>query len=150
MTHDPDIPLSQTPYRNTKVSMDKSQSEVRGMLRKYGVHDVQNTVRSDGWISVIFARPDKVGHLNVYRIEAQALSIDEQGERQIMRMLYWWVKAKLETISFGIADFETEMLPYQLIAGDSGHQTVAEAVIPQLSAGATAIDPFQPALPSGH
>lgn len=144
------LPMSQTPYRSTKVSMDTSQSEVRGLLRKYGVKDVQNTVRSGGLLSLIFARPDPVGHLNVYRIEVQALTKDEQGERQAARMLYWWMKAKLETISFGIADFETEMLPYQLISGEQGHQTVAEAVLPQLSAGATAIDPFQPALPSGN
>ena len=143
------LPMSQTPYRNTKVSMDKSQSEVRGLLKKYGVHDVQNTVRSGGLLSLIFARPDPVGHLNVYRIEVQALTPDEQGERQASRMLYWWMKAKLETISFGIADFETEMLPYQMISGEQGDQTVAEAVLPQLMAGATIIDPFQPALPSG-
>lgn len=148
-TYNRDIPISQTPYRNTKVSMDKSQTEVRGLLRKYGVNDVQNTVRSGGLLSLVFARPDPVGHLNVYRIEVQALTKDEQGERQAARMFYWWMKAKLETISFGIADFETEMLPYQLISGEQGEQTVAEAVLPQLSAGATDIDPFRPALPSG-
>jgi len=145
-----DIPLKQTPYRNTKVTMDKSQADVRRLLRKYDVRDVQNTVRAKGKLSLTFARPDFVGHLNVYQIEVQALTIDDQGERQASRMLYWWMKWKLEIISFGIADFETEMLPYQLISGEQGHQTVAEAVLPQLMAGATEIDPFQPALPSGH
>ena len=141
--------MSQTPYRNTKVKMDKSQSEVRGLLKKYGVDDIQNTVRSGGKLSLIFARPDPVGHMNVYRIEVQALTPDTQGEQQASRMLYWWMKAKLETISFGIADFETEMLPYQMIHGEQGDQTVAQAVLPQLKAGATFIDPFQPALPRG-
>ena len=148
-TYNGGLPLSQTPYRNTKVTTDKSQSEVRALLRKYGVKDVQNTARSGGLLSLIFARPDPVGHLNVYRIEVQALTPDEQGERQASRMMYWWMKWKLEIISFGIVDFETEMLPYQLISGEQGQQTVAEAVLPQLMAGATLIDPFQPALPSG-
>ncbi len=149
-TYNGGLPLSQTPYRNTKVTTDKSQSEVRALLRKYGVKDVQNTARSGGLLSLIFARPDPVGHLNVYRIEVQALTPDEQGERQASRMMYWWMKWKLEIISFGIVDFETEMLPYQLISGEQGQQTVAEAVLPQLMAGATLIDPFQPALPSGN
>ncbi len=129
--------------------MDKSQSEVRALLRKYGVNDVQNTVTSGRVLTLKFARPDSVGHLSVYRIQMQSLTTDDQGERQASRMLYWWVKWKLEIISFGIADFETEMLPYQLIAGQQGQQTVAQAVLPQLSAGATDINPFQPALPSG-
>ena len=142
------LPLSQTPYRNTKVTTDKSQAEVRGLLKKYGVDDIQNTVRSSGLLSLVFARPDPVGNLNVYQIEVQALTPDEQGERQASRMMYWWMKWKLEIISFGIADFETEMLPYQMIRGEQGDQTVAQAVLPQLKAGATLIDPFQSALPS--
>ena len=97
---------------------------------------------------MIFARSDTVGHLNVYRIEVHALTPDDQGERQASRMLYWWMKAKIETIKFGLADFDTEMMPYQLISGEHGSQTVAEAVLPQLRAGATDIDPFQPALPA--
>lgn len=145
-----DIPISQTPYRNTKVTMDKSLAEIRAMLKQYDVNDVSHTVRGDGLITMIFARPDEVGHMSAYKFQVRTLTPDNQGERQIMRMLYWWMKAKLETISFGIADFATEMLPYQLIAGEGGYQTVAESVIPQLKAGGTDIDPFMPALPSGH
>ena len=148
-TYNGDLPLSQTPYRGTKVTMDRSQSDVRKLLKKYDIDDIQNTVRSGRKLTLVFARPDPVGHMNVYRIEVQALTPDTQGEQQASRMLYWWMKAKLETISFGIADFETEMLPYQMIHGEQGDQTVAQAVLPQLKAGATIIDPFQPALPSG-
>lgn len=65
-----------------------------------------------------------------------------------MRMLYSWAKAKAEIVDFGMVDFETEWLPYQLVSGRDGPVTVAESVLPQLRAGGTDLDPFQAALPA--
>ncbi len=144
------IPLSQTAYRDTKVAVDFSQTAVRKLLRKYDVRDVQNTSLHTGMMVLRFARPGEIGNMDVYSVKVQALTPDAQGERQAARMLYWWMKAMLETVAYGIADFNTAFLPYQLVAGEQGEQTVAEAVIPQLRSGATDIDPFRPALPSGE
>ncbi len=140
--------IKETPYRDTEVSVDKSQAEVRSLLKRYDVEDTQFTTRRGGLFTLVYAKPQALGHLNVYRHEVQALTDDPRGERQAMRMMYWWMKAKLETIEFGIADFETEFLPYQLIAGDEGEVTLAEKILPQLRAGGTDTDPFRPALPA--
>ncbi len=142
--------LGRTPYRKTEVSVERSQHELRKLLARYGVNDLQFTYRREAGIQIMFARPDEVGHMSAYRLRAMLLSPDDQGERQAMRMLFWWTKHKVEAIDFGISDFETEWLPYQLIAGRDGSSTVAEQVMPQLRAGGTNIDPFQPALPSGE
>ena len=137
-----------TPYRHTKVSVDKSQTDVRQFLRKYEVEDIQFTYRRNAGIQVVFARQDQVGHMNSYRVRSQPLTPDEQGDRQAMRMVFHWLKAMLETIEFGIADFETAMLPYQLVSGQEGPATVGEIVLDQIQAGGTVIDPFRPALPA--
>lgn len=140
--------ISETPYRGTEVTVDKSQAEVRSLLKGYDIEDMQFTTRRGGLFTLIYARPQELGHLNVYRHEVQSLTDDSQGERQAMRMMYWWMKAKLETVKFGIADFETEFLPYQLISGEEGEVTLAEKVLPQLRAGGTDVEPFRPALPA--
>ena len=61
--------------------------------------------------------------MSTYRLRARLLSNDDTGERQAMRMLYWWSKHKLEAIEFGVSDFETEWLPYQLVSGRDGVST---------------------------
>ena len=137
---------TRTPYEDTKVTPEKSQTAVRRLLRTYDVEDIQFTMRSGGIFQLVFAKPGDAGHLNVYRVVVRSLTFDAKGERQAMRMMWWWMKAKLESIAFGVADFETEWLPYQLVAGGG---TVAESVLPQLQAGGTDVDPFRPALPSG-
>ena len=37
---------------------------------------------------------------------------DEREKRQRLRALYWYLKAKLEAIHFGLVDLEQEFLPY--------------------------------------
>ena len=140
--------LKNTPYRGTQVSTEKSQTDVRKLLGKYRCDDIQFTIRGHDLLQLVFARSGELGHMNVYQVKVVPLSADEAGERQAMRMMWWWLKTKLETIEFGIVDFETEMLPYQLVIGEHGHQTVAEAVLPQIRAGGTDVDPFRPALPA--
>ncbi len=140
--------LKSTPYRGTTVSTEKSQTDVRKLLAKYHCDDIQFTVRGHEFLQMVFARPGELGNMDVYRIQVVPLSNDDAGERQAMRMMWWWMKAKLETIEFGLADFETEWLPYQLVSGMEGPKTVAETVLPQLRGGGTDVDPFRPALPA--
>ena len=141
--------VDRTPYRGTEVSVDKSQAEMRRLLRKFDVEDLQFTFRASQGIQLVFAKPDQVGHFDTYRLRVQPLTNDDKGERQAMRMMYWWAKAKMETVEFGIADFETEWLPYRLVAGEKGPVTISERLLPQLKAGGTNVDPFKPALPAG-
>lgn len=42
---------------------------------------------------------------------------DQRQHRQMMRALYWYLKAKVEAIQFGLVDLEREFLPYLLVAG---------------------------------
>ena len=42
---------------------------------------------------------------------------DQREHKQKMRALYWYLKAKVEAIQFGLVDLEREFLPYLLVAG---------------------------------
>lgn len=143
--------LRTTPYRYTQVSVGKSRDEIDGMLAKYDASQNRWTNQSDGSFILEFARPDDVGHLTLYQVSVAVLTNDQTGRRQAARFLHWFVKSKLEAVALGIiSDFETEWLPYQMIHSPTGPKTVAQAVLPQLKAGGTNIDPFRPALPSGE
>ena len=39
---------------------------------------------------------------------------DEKQRKQILRALYWFLKAKIEAIQFGLVELEQEFLPYLL------------------------------------
>ena len=41
---------------------------------------------------------------------------DERQRKQRLRALYWYLKAKVEAIQFGIIDLEQEFLPYLITA----------------------------------
>jgi hypothetical protein len=41
---------------------------------------------------------------------------DDQERKQRLRALYWYLKAKVEAIMFGLVDLEREFLPYLLTA----------------------------------
>ena len=68
------------------------------------------------------------------RTPKQAQAARQQEIRRLWRSLALMVKAKLEAVSSGIVDFETEWMPYVVLPGG---QTVAEHLGPQLDAAYT-------------
>ena len=106
------IPLAKTPYRNTKVASDKSQTEIRALLGKYDVEDTQFTYMRDHGIRVKFARPSRDGHLAAYQLTASRLTADEQGERQAMRFLYQPFVI-MPCIDWGVAEQRPRSSPNQ-------------------------------------
>ena len=139
--------LAATPYRRTEVSASRSQVEIDRLLRNYGIEDTQVTKRGRS-TTLRFASADDAGHMDAYEMRAEPLADDDQGERQSMRMLWHWLKTKLEIIEYGLADLATEFMPYRLVSTEHGPQTLARTILPQLTAGGSGPDPFRPALPA--
>lgn len=54
---------------------------------------------------------------------------DDQERKQKLRALYWYLKAKVEAIQFGLVDLEQEFLPYMLTP--SGRTVFEEIPEPQ-------------------
>lgn len=115
---------SKTPYSNTKVTWLMTQGQLISLLAKYGITDTRFT-NYGGHAYIEFILPEKRWPI---RLSIPIDSQDLQRTNVRWRMLYWYLKAKMEAMRFGIANLETEWLPFIAI----GDKTVAEQLIPEL------------------
>lgn len=132
-------------YKDTSVSVERSQSQIRNILYKYGASGVQFT---EDWkqrkVSVRFIHTIKDQTYQV-RIEAKIPSPPwcrskiaqekkaTKAERQIWRGLYWSIKSRMESIDFGIESFVEAFLAH--FEDPKTGRTIAEYLVPALAAG---------------
>ncbi len=131
----------------TAVPIEKSRLEIEALLRKHGAVGIATSWDKDRYALLFDLKkrrvrfdipaPDPKTYRDTKRWEAE--------ERRRWRALLLIVKAKLELVASGDADFEAEFLAHLVIGG----QTVAERLLPHLEeAAASGVLP--PLLPSGH
>ena len=133
---------------NTNVSPDRTEAEIRSVLRRYGA-----TQYVSGWdlsaamigftkgnrtVRFVLDMPSKndksFTRTPTGRIRRNPNSVDEvyeQALRQRWRALLLVIKAKLEAVEAGIATFDEEFSSYIVLPGG---QTVGEWLLPQLDA----------------
>lgn len=103
-------------YANTSVAPGRSRDAIQRLLETVGAKGFR-------WSS-------SVGYPGNEMLEAmlewkerpiafrlQVNFADQREHKQMMRALYWYLKAKVEAIQFGLVDLEREFLPYLLVAG---------------------------------
>ena len=154
--------MTRTAYADTNVAVWRSQEQIRNLLSKLNVVGVRSTFFS-GVGMLEFVRNTKGGTRLPYRIVVTPkVNKDTQNpvkeldraERQVWRVVYWWLKAKVEALDFGLVEFEQEFLPYMMLQDRQGHEsTVAQAFFESMAGRlAAGNDPFaglRPALPEG-
>lgn len=113
-------------YKYTKVATHKSQGDIEKILRRHGVDAVRWTSLT-GELVIEFRRQLKDTPPLGYRV---ALKCPETQRAQYLRALFWFIKAKLEAVDFGIVSFEQAFLPNLLMGPD---HTVGDEVIARLS-----------------
>ena len=115
-------------YINTNVSAGQTKEQIERLLLQVGAVGFR-------WSSYQGRDTLEAGlELEARRI-AFRLSVEYDGDKQRkqrLRALYWYLKAKVEAIQFGIVDLEQEFLPYLLTA--SG-RTVYEDLPPESRTG---------------
>lgn len=159
-----------TAYRTTTVPVHESQADVRELLRARKATGMQI---SESWggdqaiADVRFAMPGEAGGFYAYRIRVRvpAMVLDEvrelarrqkrrqptpaeaqaQGERQIWRLVFWWLKAQFEAADAGLVSLEEAFLPwmelpdgrttYEAMTESGGLAQIASGTVPQLTAG---------------
>lgn len=131
---------------NTTVSVEKSRAELERILTRYGADafaygwqgvEARVQFRANGkQVRFVIPLPDfeefkryKRGGSTYLRSEAEAEKRWEQASRVRWRGLCLVVKAKLEAVEAGIAEFEDEFLAYIVLP--SG-ETTGEWMRPQL------------------
>ena len=124
-------------YRTTRVPVHESQADVRDLLRSRKATGMQI---SESWLGdvavadVRFGMPGDAGGFYAYRIRVKvpAQALDDvrakakrdkqrqpteakahaQGERQIWRLVYWWLKTQFEAADAGLVSLEEAFLPW--------------------------------------
>ncbi|MGA7860669.1 MAG: hypothetical protein WCB19_02285 [Thermoplasmata archaeon] len=140
------------PYSNTPVSASKSQEQIDYLLQRFGATGTNWTKLFDkGRIELTFAVRGKGGRNVAVKVVAPILvnkhrnwdpetgksEVKETGNwAQSMRLLYYYVKAKLEAVRVGLREFEEEFLADTLVQDASGATVrVADLMLPAIEAG---------------
>lgn len=108
-------------YANTSVGAGRTKEQIEALLHKvgaigfrwdsglpYGEEFNGGAVGFEQLAALIRWHGRKLAFR--LRIEYET----ERQQRQNLRALYWYLKAKIEAIEFGIVDLEQEFMPYML------------------------------------
>ena len=109
-------------YAETKVSPGQSRDTIEKLLRRIGVDIFRWTSTADAE-GIEFRWPRPEGAPVGFRL---VIHFDTARERaQMLRALFWYLKAKIEAIEFGLLDVEQAFLPHMLTPGG---QTVYDRI----------------------
>lgn len=150
------------PYRDTEVPPERTKWEIDRMLREFGADGVQwSEIWRENKAQVQFILEVAQGRRILVRLEpppflgkhrsynpAKGYSEDVTAPNwaQSYRLLKAYLKAKLESIAFGLRDVEEEFLADLVMKDSTGQErTVREIYQEQLAQGT-----LRPALPAGR
>ena len=140
------------PYSSTKVSVEKSKSDIDNILRKYGVkkiawefdpeHDdielhfqYEEEIEGQKVMPVIALRPPEIwktvrGYSKKHQKYIKAQTI---YWTQSMRCLYWYIKSHLEMTKLGYSKSQ-EFLPHvALHLPDGTEMKLGDVILPRLN-----------------
>ena len=143
------------PYNNTTIGIDQTVMEISQMLKQENAKGIRWTetpaaIRGVELPLLEFVMASSIGGIEkevVIRVKPRLLT-KEVGQRynrrsvaapeQSMRLLYWWLKSKLEAIKYGLETVESVLLS-NIIHNlpDGSTSTIGESMIKQLG------DPIQ-------
>lgn len=138
--------------KDTSVSSDRSLTEIRNTIRRYGASGFAYMERDDSAsvafeyanrqvrFQIRFPDPDDPAFTRtptgLNRTESAARVEHEKAVRQRWRALALVVKAKLEAVEAEIATFDQEFLPYLVLPGGrTVFETVGEQVAQSIESG---------------
>jgi hypothetical protein len=151
-----------SPYEGTEVDVDKSRAQIDRLLQEHGAEGVQwTTAWKQGKVHLRFVmRSPRTQKLVGFDVEPPAfkvkrktwspekgrnIEVEEPNWPQAMRMLYYWLKAKLEAVTYGLREVEREFLNEMVVTTADGRETtVGELAQQQLQAGAMKLPMLEP------
>ena len=95
-------------YASTRIAPSKSKEQIEELLIRVGAVGFRWISRI-GQNEVLEAGLEWNGRQLAFRLQVSFESEDER--KQKLRALYWYLKAKVEAIEFGLVDLEQEFLP---------------------------------------
>lgn len=131
------------PYERTEIDVIKSQNEIQKLLLEYGAEGIQWIVYRDASPRLAFiieadinGTRKKVGVQIDPPITRPKNSPQGINYKQSMRLLYWYVKSKLEAVAYGIKTFEKEFLDDIVYRLPDGREVkVGDMILKQVAEG---------------
>ena len=130
-------------YANTTVPAGRSREVIEELLRRVGVDAFRwTTINETEGIEFRWPRPE--GSPIAFRLLIHFESPSQRA--QMLRVLYWYLKSKIEAVEAGLVDMEQEFLPHMLMpSGQTVYEATVEAGSFERLAGPSTI-----ALPEGR
>lgn len=153
------------PYASTDKDPDSSVAQINKMLRQYGISDYQwTTLWDQGIIELRFVieSVDKgVARKTAVKVQPPTFKATRRtwnaakgkyekvqlpNYPQALRLLYWWLKVKIEAVAYGLREVQEEFLSDMIVRLPNGQETTVGKVLkPQLTQGPGGV-PEVPAL----
>jgi hypothetical protein len=145
-------PKGKAPYAGTPVSVETSKMQISKLLRDYGASGViWGDNFTTGEVSLQFAVAHEDGHLTSYRItptpfmeehntwsaiKGRTEAVRSPNWPRTMRLLLAVLKAKLESVAFGLTVVEEEFLAHTVVRDAHGKEArVGDLVLHALEMG---------------
>ncbi len=146
------ITKKKAPYASTTKDVDSSIAEINKLLRSFGIQNMQwTTLWEVDHVELRFALEVSPGALRPIRIEPPRFmtkrrswnskkgmyeTIEAPNWPQSLRLVYWWLKTKLEAVAYGLREAEMEFLGDILVKLPTGEETtMGKALKGQLPSG---------------
>jgi hypothetical protein len=150
------IKPKKAPYSGTQKDPDGTISDINKMLRAYGIDSYRwTTLWEKNSVELTFVVESEPGKNLTIRVTPPVLLVsrriyDEKTRRtskkeipdwhRSLRLMYWWMKAKIEAIAYGLREVEEEFLSDIVVRLPSGEETtVGKAIRPALAAGSNSV-----------
>lgn len=128
------------PYANTKIAPEQTKAEIETMLKEHGIVDIQwTTYQGDTTLKFLFRVTIRGVEKEVmFAFKPPIISMKKkQYSRQnyryetittdnapvSYRLLFWYLKSKLEAVQFGLETVEKEFMSHILVALPGGKET---------------------------
>jgi hypothetical protein len=139
------------PYSGTKISPEQTKGEIEKLLKEHGIQDIQwTTYHGETTLKFIYGLdfrgvhkeimfsftpqniPKTVRQYNPKIFRTEKIKVND--EPVAYRLLWWYLKAKLEAVSYGLESVEKEFLSHILLSLPNGQQaTIGEKIFETLT-----------------
>lgn len=113
------------PYANTTVHFAKTQGEIVELFDRYGIQDVRFT--SMGSVGQLVLEFTYLVEIQKQWVPASVRivipHITEKNRNQLHRALFYYLKSKMEALTFEFIEFVKEFFPYLVTLDNSGRPT---------------------------
>ena len=125
-------------YKNTKVDYIKTQIQIGKLLENNGIVEKQFTDSLEQEkTQIVFIKPlDFEGKKIKMGVKIIIPNVVDKNRNQLYRALFYYLKAKFESLSFGFVEeyneaFVKEFMPYLVV--DRQGRTTSDLILPKLS-----------------